>query len=70
MKDRQLLLLAVGIIAIEVAYTIPLLVLIHLNGDTQAVIDESRPPFTNISRLPVLLLSNLGIQAYFYFISV
>ena len=49
MKDWQLLLLAAGIIAIEVAYTIPLLVLIHINGDTGAVIDESRPPFTNVS---------------------
>ena len=51
MKDWQLLLLAAGIIAIEVAYTIPLLVLIHLNGDTEIIIDESRPPFTNVSTL-------------------
>ena len=51
MKDWQLLLLAAGIIAIEVAYTIPLLVLIHINGDTGIVIDESRPPFTNVSSI-------------------
>lgn len=50
MKDWQLLLMAASIIAIEVAYTIPLLILIHLNGDTEVVIDESRPPFTNVSK--------------------
>ena len=54
MKDWQLLLLAAGIIAIEVAYTIPLLVLIHINGDTAPVIDESRPPFTNVSSCNVV----------------
>ena len=60
MKDWQLLLMAAGIIAIEVVYTIPLLVLIHLNGDTQAVIDESRPPFTNVSTYSsIKLLSNV-----------
>ena len=40
--------MATGIIAVEVIYTIPLLVLIHLNGDTEIVINEDNPPFTNV----------------------
>ena len=42
--------MAAGIIAIEVIYTIPLLVLINLNGDTEIVINEDNPPFTNVSQ--------------------
>ena len=49
LKDWQLLLMATGIIAVEVIYTIPLLVLIHHNGDTEIVINEDNPPFTNVS---------------------
>ena len=48
LKDWQLLLMAAGIIAIEVIYTIPLLVTIHLNGDTDIVINEDNPSFTNV----------------------
>ena len=40
--------MAAGIIAIEVVYTIPLLVLINLNGDTEIVTNEDNPPFTNV----------------------
>ena len=79
MKDWQLLLLAAGIIAIEVAYTIPLLVLIHINGDTGAVIDESRPPFTNVSITDVkldsgiiilqLILGSNSMYSYLYLVS-
>ena len=44
-----MLLLATGIIMIEVIFTIPVLALIYVNGDTQIVIDEARPPFVNVS---------------------
>ena len=40
--------MATGIITIEVIYTIPLLILIHFNGDTDIVINEDNPPFTNV----------------------
>ena len=44
LKDWQLLLMATGIIAVEVIYTIPLLVPIHLNGDTEIVIPSRYYP--------------------------
>ena len=48
-KDWQLLLLAMGIIMIEIIYTIPLLAVIYVNGDTSVVINENSPPFVNVS---------------------
>ena len=41
--------MATGIVMIEVVYTIPLLALIYVNGDTQIEINEANPPFTNVS---------------------
>ena len=48
MRDWQLLLLATGIIMIEIIFTIPLLAVIYVNGDTSIVINENTPPFVNV----------------------
>ena len=48
MKDWHLLLLASGIILIDLTYIIPLLALSYANGDTRIDIDKRRPIFTNV----------------------
>ena len=41
----------------EITYTIPLLAIIYVNGDTQIVLDERNPPFTNVSVTSLLHIS-------------
>ena len=49
--------MAVCIISIEVIYTVPLLVLIDLNGDTEIAVNEDRPPYTNVSHVITIVSS-------------
>ena len=51
MKDWHLLLLSVGIVLIDVVYTIPLLVLVYVIGDATLEIDYEKPSFINVSEL-------------------
>ena len=51
MKDWHLLLLSVGIVMIEVVYTIPLLILEYVTGDTRLETDDENPSFINASEL-------------------
>lgn len=51
--------MAAGIIAIEVMYTIPLLILIHFNGDTDVIINEDNPPFTNVKQCYPICIAHL-----------
>ena len=47
-KDWQLLLLSAGIVIIEVIFTIPLLTLTYVNGDTRLARDSENPTFINV----------------------
>ena len=51
MKDWHLLLLSVGIVLIDVVYTIPLLVLVYVIGDATLEIDYEKLSFINVSEL-------------------
>ena len=48
LQDWKLLLLAIVIISIEITYTVPLLAIIYINGDTRIVLDERNPPSVNV----------------------
>ena len=50
-KDWQLLLLSAGIVMIDVAYVIPLLILNYVMGDAMFETDYENPLFKNASEL-------------------
>ena len=52
-QDWHLLLLAAGIVMIEVLFTIPLLSLTFVNGDARLIRDSENSAFTNVSRVRV-----------------
>ena len=51
-QDWQLLLLAAAIVAVEVVFTIPLLTLTSVEGDTRYTRDSENPTFVNVSPAP------------------
>ena len=56
--------MATGIIAIEVIYTILLLILIHLNGDTDVVVNGDNPPFTNVRQRDPIYVALQTVYIY------
>ena len=45
------MLLSAGIIMIEVLFTIPLLMLTYVNGDSRIIRDSENPTFINVSHM-------------------
>ena len=61
LKDWHLILMSVGIISIEVLFTIPLLTLTYVNGDSIIIRDSENPAFINVS---VQLMRLMMIMAH------
>ena len=63
------MLLAVGIVMIEVIFTIPLLTLTYVKGDTRMARDSESPTFINASLLYIITmivqLNNLHVYHSF-----
>ena len=71
MKDWHLLLLAAGIVMIQVVYLIPLLILIYVMGGARFETDDENPSYINASDSIIMIClsepkSSLSLKTYCY----